>query len=520
MTASTVAAVRSELLKYFTTRLWWGMAIGIFVSGAAFALLFGLLYTSESYLDQSGDNPFGGAPTGDATQIANSVYTAGLSVGYLLMLVIGVIQIGAEYRHRTITSTFLTQPRRPRVMLGKVLALVLVAAAYGLLSLVGSVLVGAITLQARGAEAFPSAQVFRTLVLSLLVLGLWALIGLGAGILIPNQVAALLIAVGVAWIVEPIAGLAIKQWDFGREHIAPYLPSEASQAVINTALASADDVRLSWWGGAITLVVWAAAFAGVGIVRVVRQDISCQRPPSPVEALERDRGHRVGQLLDVDGTGGAVPLDEGVHHAEQQPADQVGVEVGAQRALLGGLADQGREPGVDPAAPLQRGLLDLAVAVHPQQQGHRGLVVDQHLDAAADHSAQPFVRRPVGRGSPGHRGLELAERLVERLGEQVLLARHVVVDRGLGDAQLLGDVADAGGVVPLAVEEVDRGTQHRGLVVPRSPTAGNGRFTHLGSLARGCVLFTSSDHLAGRSAWFTCRSGHSTAIWPPNGELA
>ena len=73
---------------------------------------------------------------------------------------------------------------------------------------------------------------------------------------------------------EPIAGLAIKQWDFGREHIAPYLPSEASQAVINTALASADDVRLSWWGGAVTLVVWAAVFAGVGIVRVVRQDIS------------------------------------------------------------------------------------------------------------------------------------------------------------------------------------------------------------------------------------------------------
>ena len=110
--------------------------------------------------------------------------------------------------------------------------------------------------------------------LSLLVLGLWALIGLGVGILIPNQVAALLIAVGVAWIVEPIAGLAIKEWNFGREHIAPYLPSEASQAVINTALASADDVRLSWWGGAIALVVWAAAFAGVGIVRVVRQDIS------------------------------------------------------------------------------------------------------------------------------------------------------------------------------------------------------------------------------------------------------
>ena len=99
------------------------------------------------------------------------------------------------------------------------------------------------------------------------MLGLWALIGLGAGILIPNQVAALLIGVGVAWIVEPILGAAIKAWDFGQEHIAPYLPSEATQAVVNVTQASADDVRLSWWGGALALAAWAAAFAGAGILR-------------------------------------------------------------------------------------------------------------------------------------------------------------------------------------------------------------------------------------------------------------
>ena len=61
-------------------------------------------------------------------------------------------------------------------------------------------------LNLRGAEAFPSTAILRTLALSLLVLGLWALIGLGLGILIPNQVAALMIGVGVAWIVEPLAG--------------------------------------------------------------------------------------------------------------------------------------------------------------------------------------------------------------------------------------------------------------------------------------------------------------------------
>jgi ABC-2 type transport system permease protein len=267
-------AVRSELLKFFTTRLWWGMAIGVLVTAAAFAVLFGILYTSRSFLENSGGGFGGGAIEADDTQIANTVYTAGLGVGYLLMLVIGVVQIGAEYRHHTITSTFLSQPRRVRVMLAKVLALVVIGAGYGVLSLVGSVLFGAVTLQARGADPFPSGSVVRTLLLSLLVLGLWALIGLGIGILIPNQVAALLIAVGVAWIVEPLLGVAISAWNFGEGHIAPYLPTSASQAIVNNAQSSAGDVRLSWWGGAITLVLWAAAFAGAGVARVMRQDIS------------------------------------------------------------------------------------------------------------------------------------------------------------------------------------------------------------------------------------------------------
>ena len=56
-----------------------------------------------------------------------------------------------------------------------------------------------LVLNLRGEDAFPSTEVLRTLLLSLLVLGLWALIGLGLGILIPNQVAALMTTVfGVA----------------------------------------------------------------------------------------------------------------------------------------------------------------------------------------------------------------------------------------------------------------------------------------------------------------------------------
>lgn len=260
-------AIRSEFRKFFTTRLWWGMAIAIFLGGAAFAALFGFLLTSDA-----ANQP--GTPTGDATQIASSVYTGGLSIGYLLLLTIGVLQIGSEYRHKTISGTFLATPRRLRAMLAKVVALLGIGALYGVISLVGSVSVGALVLGLRDRDAFPSGTIVRTLALSLLVLGLWALIGLGIGILIPNQVAALLIGVGVAWIVEPILGFAMNFWEFGREHVAQFLPSSATNAIVNAVSNNPDEVRLEWWGGALVLMAYAAVLSGIGIWRTTRADIA------------------------------------------------------------------------------------------------------------------------------------------------------------------------------------------------------------------------------------------------------
>lgn len=262
-------AIRSEFLKFFTTRLWWGMAIGIFVAGGLFAGFFGWALTSEASQNQPG------APQGDATQIANTVYTSGMGVGYLLLLTIGVLMIGAEYRHKTITSTFLATPKRLQAMLAKVVALLVIGALYGLISIVSSVGVGATVLKLAGHDPFPSSEVFRTMALSLLVLGLWGLIGLGVGILIKNQVAALLIGIGVAWIVEPVAGLLLGFWDFGAEHIVKYLPSQATSAVVNSVTQGGQQVaRLEWWAGALVLAAYAAVLAGFGIWRTLREDVS------------------------------------------------------------------------------------------------------------------------------------------------------------------------------------------------------------------------------------------------------
>ena len=267
-----VAAIRSEFLKFFTTRLWWGMAIAMFIAAALFAVLFGFLLT----IPPTQESIDAGQPTGTPLQIANSVYTSGLTIGYTLTLVIGIMQIGSEYRHKTITSTFLGTPRRARVMAAKIVALLGIGAVYGLISLVGSVIAGALVLQARGFDPFPSSEILRALALSLLVLGLWALIGLGVGILIPNQVAALLIAIGVAQIVEPLAGFALTFWDFGQEHIAKFMPSQATNAMVSGVTQGGDNAvqPLTWWTAALVLAAYAAVLSAIGTWRTVRQDVT------------------------------------------------------------------------------------------------------------------------------------------------------------------------------------------------------------------------------------------------------
>ncbi len=261
--------IHSELRKFFTTRLWWGMAVAVFLAGALLALLFGFLLTS----DLGGDGPR--IPTTDLS-LARNVFTGGIGVGYLLTLAIGVMTIGSEYRHKTITSTFLSTPKRVTVMMAKVVSLLIVGAMYGVISLLGAVSVGGAVLSSRGHSPFADAGIWRTVALALLVLGLWALIGLGAGILIPNQVAALLIAVGVAWIVEPILGGVLTLADWGK-NISPYLPTQATNAMLGTetgAFGGGTATTLSWWAGALVLSAYAVIMAGVGSFLTVRRDIS------------------------------------------------------------------------------------------------------------------------------------------------------------------------------------------------------------------------------------------------------
>lgn len=258
--------IKAEFRKFFTTRMWWGMAIPVFGISALGSGLFAAL------TDKAGNKELGLPPSTDF-QFANSIYTGAIQFGYLFTLCIGVLMIGSEYRHKTISVTLLSTPRRVRVMLAKVIAMLGIGGLYGVLFIIASVGVGGTVLTIRGFSAFPEpGQLTRSLLLLLLALGLWGLIGLGAGILIPNQIAALLIMIGFAWILEPIAGLLLGLLSWG-DTVAKFFPGRATSAMLSIIPPEGSSL-LSWWAGVLVLIAYGAVMAGIGSALTVRRDVT------------------------------------------------------------------------------------------------------------------------------------------------------------------------------------------------------------------------------------------------------
>lgn len=264
------ALVRSELRKVFTTRLWWGLLGGLAVAWAGLTLLISLV---------AGRSQQGTAfPALDAPGTVRSAYTAGLGVAYLVSLAFGVIAMAGEYRQQTISATLLAAPRRSRVVLAKLGAVAVVGLGYGAAGALVGVLVGAPVIALRGfGTLLGEPETWRALGTSALAVALWAIVGLGMGTLLRNQVVALAVSVGVAWIAEPLLALAIRAVGLGA--FAQYLPGQATSAVTDPGAAASVGTGqavelLPWWGGVLVLLGYAMVSGGLGMALTLRRDVT------------------------------------------------------------------------------------------------------------------------------------------------------------------------------------------------------------------------------------------------------
>ena len=262
----TTGLVRSELRKIITTRLWWGLLLG--------ALVYTLIQAGANAA-LAGSEPGAGQPATpglDTAEAIRTIYASSPFQGaYIFAMILGITGMTGEYRYQTITPTFLATPKRARVVAGKMVAHLFFGIGYGIVAVLGAVLVGGAIIAARGYDlGFGADRLWPSVALAVLAVGLWTLLGIGIGTLIRNQVAAVLVAVFVTFLVEPLATFVLAANDL--DNVVKWLPTNASTALTSPGTSLLE--YLPWWAGGLVLLGYAALLAGLGVRLSVRRDIT------------------------------------------------------------------------------------------------------------------------------------------------------------------------------------------------------------------------------------------------------
>jgi ABC-type transport system involved in multi-copper enzyme maturation permease subunit len=240
----------------------------------AFSLVMGMREAEKAGAPPAGGSGFGNAVL-DEMSIATSVYTLAVALGYIFPAILGALSVTGEFRHRTITPTLLAEPRRSLVLGSKLVAVLPFALVVAIAGVVGTVIGGAATLAIMGEPTLlADSTIQRTIVLSVVALTLWALVGVGFGSVLTNQVAAIVVLLAFTQFVEPLLRLLLAQFD-ATEQLSKFLPGAAGEAIAGSSLYVSSGLAqlLNSWQGALTLLGYAVVLVLVGRFTTFRRDI-------------------------------------------------------------------------------------------------------------------------------------------------------------------------------------------------------------------------------------------------------
>ena len=196
--------LRAEALRLRTARSYWLLAAG------AFALIAGWVApTAAATSFTSGDSP-----------ARATLAIAGLA--QTVALLAGVLAVTGEFRHKTITPAVLITPGRTPLLAAKLITLTAAGLVFGLATTGTAAAIALPVLAARHIPASISGtQAAAIIAGGGIATALFAAIGVGVGAIIRNQTGAIIAALALLYVAEPLLGFiphlgtAIQQYGLG-----------------------------------------------------------------------------------------------------------------------------------------------------------------------------------------------------------------------------------------------------------------------------------------------------------------
>ena len=256
-----MSMVRSEFRKVTTTKVLLWLTIAAITFSALNVVLLVFLTPRAMDIDPELNLLL------DPAYVTNILGAAGSSSIFILIL--GIIGMTSEYRHMTITSTFLATPKRPRVLIAKGITYAILGAALGLIAFITSLAVTLIALMSDEHAPVDIVTALQILGGVVLAFAIYAFVGVSVGALIRNQVAAIVGALVWVLIVEALLTVFV-DW------IGKWLPGGALNAVLQTTNVTGrggEDI-LPTAIGVVVLLGYAVLLGLLASLITLRRDIT------------------------------------------------------------------------------------------------------------------------------------------------------------------------------------------------------------------------------------------------------
>ncbi|WP_016701531.1 ABC transporter permease subunit [Actinoalloteichus spitiensis] len=279
--------ITSEFRKILTVNLWWALLI------PAALFTFFLAWFGGAVGSVAGSAAeFGGG----SVPVAGLMYAAGFNLATVFGAIFGGLSMSGELRHKTITTTFLTADSRAAVLGAKLVSCAAVGAFYGVVCAI----TGSLGAFVGYGDGFPAVGDWLLLCLvSIALMVLWTLLGVGFGALLGNQVGVVLIIPIYTLLGESI--LVSLFSELGSSAVSPYLPNgSGSFALLGLAMsqlfsvvsahagtvdlppevrADLESAGLSgqfndWWLSGLAFLGWTALFVLLGWLLNQKRDVT------------------------------------------------------------------------------------------------------------------------------------------------------------------------------------------------------------------------------------------------------